>query len=141
MIGIFCYTIPYPRYLDKVSRRTLENERAAETPSNILPAEEPGIWSEVVMPVGSKLLRVDTTMTKLAFWAAVPMGEPRLVTRRFLLLMSGEAINEEELPTLFYRGTVQLYHDCFVWHVFEPIDQVMIEDNTIASLRVGTTTI
>ncbi len=140
MIGIFCYTIPYPRYLDKVSRRALEGERAAETPGNVLPPEEPGIWSEVVMPRGSKLLRVATSLTKLSFWAAVPVGETRLCTRRFLLLMSGEAINEEELPTLVYRGTVQLYHDGFIWHVFEPIDQVLAEDNVITTIRVEKTT-
>lgn len=140
MIGIFCYTIPYPRYLDKVVRRAIDVEKAAEEPGNILPAEAPGIWSEVLMPRGSKLLRVATSLTKLAFWAAVPVGETQMVTRKFLLMMTGEAINEDDLPTLVYRGTVQLYYDGFIWHIFEPMDQVLAEDNAITTIRVEKTT-
>jgi|WetSurSiteA1Bulk_404760.scaffolds.fasta_scaffold61950_2 hypothetical protein len=140
MIGIFCYTIPYPRYLDKVTRRAFEVEKVAEEPGNILPPEEPGIWSEVLMPRGSKLLRVDTGHTTLAFWAAVPIGETRLCTRKFLLLMGGEAIDDEKFPTLLYRGTVQIYYGGFLWHVFEPMDQVLAEDNAIATIRVEKTT-
>lgn len=139
MIGIFCYTIPYPRYMDKVGRRAVEADRLAETPGNILPPEEPGIWSEVVMPKGAKLLRVGTSGTKLSFWAAVTMETTDTSTRRFLLLMSGEAIDEAQLPLLMYRGTVQLFHDCFIWHVFEPMEQVLAEDNAICSIRVEKT--
>jgi hypothetical protein len=79
---------------------------------------QPGT-TRVMMPVGAKALHVDKQAndTSIFAWFLVTPKDTREEIRTFHVIGTGHEINDERLGD--YLGTVLLYDDKIVVHVFE----------------------
>jgi hypothetical protein len=77
---------------------------------------------EIEMPSGAKILTVQAQYDKPKIWAIVNTSPQWIkVKRRFLVLATGELVDEENLADTLHKyiGTFQLEGGMLVFHVFE----------------------
>lgn len=78
---------------------------------------------QVEMPEGSRVIHVDEQGGVPTMWARVD-SDRRQRARRFRIVGTGQAIDEEEAPFLEHLGTVKLSGGRLILHVFELVDYV-----------------
>lgn len=76
---------------------------------------------EVLMPLGSKILKVDMQFGDICVWALVSPRQLTLVPRKFIMLGTGQPIRkfDYDMDRCKHLNTVQQHSGTFVWHVFE----------------------
>lgn len=79
-----------------------------------LPIED---CSEVQMPEGAQILKIDAQYNRPCIWALVNPDAPNKV-RRFRFAGTGHPISENP-DQLFFHGTFHLEGGALVFHVFE----------------------
>lgn len=80
----------------------------------------PQTTNHIVMPMGTKILTVQSQGDSPCLWTLVNTDNKR-ETRNFRIYATGQDI-DWPLEHLQYIGTFQLYGGSLVWHVFEEID-------------------
>jgi len=76
---------------------------------------------ELLMPLGTKVLKVDTQYGDITIWALVLPRQLTLVPRKFIILGTGQPIRkfDYDMDRCKYFNTVQQQSGMFIWHVFE----------------------
>ena len=76
---------------------------------------------ELTMPLGAKILKVDTQHGDIVLWALVSPREQQVLTRKFKVFGTGHPITEsnDSISRCKHLDSVQQHSGTFVWHVFE----------------------
>jgi hypothetical protein len=69
---------------------------------------------QLSLPLGTKILHVNTQNDGIYLWALVNVKETRVVNRTFKVVATGQ---NNDFSSLTYIGTVHMTP--FVWHIFE----------------------
>lgn len=70
----------------------------------------------IKMPLNSKILSIQTQKGKLQLWALVHLDN-EMVEREILIYGTGH--KQEDIHENTYIGTVLMYQNQLVWHIFE----------------------